>query len=103
MKKHIDQQKQRYHNFIDLKKLLIDYDMMVWNVMMNMGINIELINIIKSLYYSTISYIILTNKSGLPFPMIIGLRLGFLLSPVLFNIFLEIIMQDTLENHQFTI
>ena len=37
---------------------------------------------------------------GIIFPMTVGVRQVSLLSPVLFNIFLEIIIQDTLENHQ---
>ena len=60
-------------------------------------LHIELINIIKSLYNSTTNSILLNNQIVIPFPIIVGIRQGCLLSPVLFNIFLEIIRQETLE------
>ena len=63
-----------------------------------MGVCVEMINIIQSLYDSTKISILLNKQIGLPFPTILGVEHVFLLSPVLFNIFLEIIMQDTLAN-----
>ena len=90
------------HNFTDFKQYFggVWHDGL-WNTT-TVGILVELINIIKSLYNSTKISIPLINYIGFPFTMKVGLRQGYFLSPILFNIFLEIIMQDTLENHQST-
>ena len=63
----------------------------------------EIIRIIESLYENSNSAVILNNKTGDFFPITVGVRQGCLLSPVLFNIFLEQIMQETLHNHKSTI
>ena len=68
-----------------------------------LSISQEIINIIESLYANSNSAIILNNMTGDFFLTIVGVRQGCLLSPVLFNIFLEQIMQDTLQNHKSTI
>ena len=75
MKKYIHQKSQHYNYFIDFKKSVVRelYDF-IWHTMNMMGIHIDLINIIKSLYDYIIRYILLNNKSGLPFTMNIGER-----------------------------
>ncbi|GFR66182.1 endonuclease-reverse transcriptase [Elysia marginata] len=49
------------------------------------------------------SAVFLNNTIGNSFKTTVGVRQGCLLSPVLFNIFLERIMQDTLHQHSPTI
>ncbi|GFS27725.1 endonuclease-reverse transcriptase [Elysia marginata] len=49
------------------------------------------------------SAVFLNNTIGNSFKTAVGVRQGCLLSPVLFNIFLERIMQDTLHQHSPTI
>ena len=71
--------------------------------MTSLGIDTELINIIRSLYDSTNSSVLLTNQIGPTFCTKVGVRQGCLLSPQLFNIFLERIMHITLKNHESTI
>ena len=61
----------------------------VWRCMENVGISQEIINIIESLYANLNSAIILNNMTGDFFHTTIGVRQGCLLSPMLFNIFLE--------------
>ena len=59
--------------------------------------------LIESLYANSNSAIIPNNMTGDFFHTMVGVIHGCLLSPVLFNIFLEKIMQDTLQNHKSTI
>ena len=67
------------------------------------GISHEIIRIIESLYENSNSAVILNNKTEDFFHTTVGVRQGCMLSPVLFNIFLEQIMQETLHNHKSTI
>ena len=64
------------------------------------GISHEIIRIIESLYENSNSAVILNNKTGDFFHTTVRVRQGCLLSPVLFNIFLEQIMQETLHNQK---
>ena len=101
MEKHIEIEKNVYHNYIDFKKA---FDRVwhkgLWSVMGHFGISNEIIRIIESLYDNSNSAVILNNKTGDFFHTTVGVRQGCLLSPVLFNIFLEQIMQETLHNHK---
>ena len=63
----------------------------------------DLINIIKSLYNSAKSSVLLNNHTGTYFNTTVGVRQGCLLSPVLFNIFLERIIQYSIENQSSSI
>ena len=54
--------------------------------------------ICKSLYISSKSSVMLNNNIGTKFNTTVGVRQGCLLSPVLFNIFLEKIMLDSVTN-----
>ena len=104
MEKHIEQQRPLFHNFIDFKKAFDRvWHQGLWDTMASFGIDTELINIIRSLYESTSSSVLLTNQIGPTFCTKVGVRQGCLLSPQLFNIFLERIMQVTLQNHESSI
>ena len=65
--------------------------------------NDNLIRTIECLYNKAISAVYHDNNIGEWFRTTIGLRQGCLLSPTLFNIFLERIMADALEDHEGTI
>ena len=67
----------------------------------NIGAN--LITIIKSLYKKATSAVLYNGNTGDWFRTTVGVRQGCLLSPTLFNIFLEKIMTDALENHEGTV
>ena len=61
------------------------------------------IRIIKHFSDKATSAILFNSSIGDWFQTTIGVRQGCLLSPTLFNIFLEMIMTDTLEDHEDTV
>ena len=69
----------------------------------NFGISQEIIEIIKSLYYNSSSVVLINNITGSFSNTNVGVIHDYLLSPVLFNIFIEQIMLNTLHEHTSTI
>ena len=67
------------------------------------NINANLIRAIQNLYNKATSAVYLNNSIGDWFRTTVGVRQGCLLSPTLFNIFLERIMTDALEEHEGTV
>ena len=63
----------------------------------------NLIQVIKNLYNKATSAVLFNNSIGDWFRTTVGVRQGCLLSPTLFNIFLERIMTDALEDHEATV
>ena len=97
MEKHIETRKYVYHNFIDFKKAFDRlWNKGLWQSMANFGISQEIIDIIKSLYDNSSSAVLINNITRSFFDTTVGVRQGCLLSPVLFNIFVEKIMLNTL-------
>ena len=64
------------------------------------NINANLIKVIESLYSKATGAVYYNGSVGEWFRTTVGVRQGCLLSPTLFNIFLERIMTDALENHE---
>lgn len=104
MEKHLQHQRKLFHNFIDFKKAFdrVWHDGL-WHTLRSMGIEEGLIQAIQALYSSSSSAVILNSSIGEFFKTTVGVRQGCLLSPVLFNLFLETILKDTLHNFQSTI
>ena len=71
--------------------------------MKSYNIDQHLITIIQGLYKHATSAVYHSNNTGKWFTTSVGVRQGCLLSPTLFNIFLERIMSDALEDHQGTV
>ena len=71
--------------------------------MNSFGISQDITETIKVLYANSESYVLLENNIGDPFKTSVDVRQGFPLSFVLFNIFLEQIITDTLINHHSSI
>ena len=63
------------------------------------NISTNLIRVNKNLYDKATSAVLLNSRVGDWFRTTVGVRQGYLLSPTLFNIFLERIMTDALEDH----
>ena len=67
------------------------------------NINANLIQVIENLYNKAKSAVYLNGDIGDWFRTTVGVTQGCLLSPTLFNIFLERIMTDALDDHQGTV
>ena len=97
---HLQHQQDLFHNFIDFKKAFdrVWHDGL-WHVLGGYGVDNRIVGVIEDLYKQSSSAVLLNNQIGNFFQTTVGVRQGCLLSPVLFNIFLEKIMQETLEDH----
>mgnify|MGYP006273469667 CR=1 FL=1 len=104
MEKHLQHQRDLLHNFIDFKKA---FDRVwhagLWQVLRKFGIEEGLIQIIEALYNTSSSAVLLNGQVGDYFKTSVGVRQGCLLSPTLFNLFLENIMRETLYDFHSTI
>ena len=67
------------------------------------NINTNLINAIHNLYDKATNAVCFNGSTGGWFRTTVGVRQGCLLSLTLFNIFLERIMADALEDHKSTV
>ena len=67
------------------------------------NISTNFIQVIKNLYNKATSAVLFNSSIGDRFRTIVGVRQGCLLSPTLFNIFLERIMTDAMEGHEGTV
>ena len=63
------------------------------------NIGVKLVRAIEHLYDKATSAVLMNGTLGEWFRTTIGVCQGCLLSPTLFNIFLEMIMTDALEDH----
>ena len=75
----------------------------LWATMKKYNISTNLIRVIKNLYDKATSVILFNSSIGDWFRTTIGVRQACLLSPILFNIFLERIMTEALEDHEGTV
>ena len=102
--KHLQHQRNIYHVFIDFKKA---FDRVcheaLWATMKKFNISGKLIETIQSLYENAMSAVLVQGATGEWFHTSVGVRQGCLLSPTLFNIFLEDIMTLALGNNNGTI
>ena len=98
--KYAQHNKPLYHVFIDFKKAFDRvWHEALWSSMKRFNINLKLIEAIQSLYSKAESAVYSDGQIGEWFHTTTGVRQGCLLSPTLFNIMLEQIMNDALENH----
>ena len=92
-----------YHVFIDFKKV---FDRVwleaLWATMKKYNISTKLTRAIRNLYDKATGAVLLNSSMGDWFRTTIGVRKECLLSPILFNIFLERITTDALEDHDGT-
>ena len=102
--KYLQHHQCLYHVFVDFKKA---FDR-VWHaallaIMRLYNINGNLIRTIECLYNKATSVVFYDNGIGKWFRTTTGVCQRCLLSPTLFNIFLERIMAKALEDHQGTV
>ena len=104
IEKHLQHQRDLYHNFIGFKKAFdrVWHDGL-WHVLRSFNIDEGLVKIMEALYSQASSAVLLNCQVGNFFRTSVGVRQGCLLSPVLFNLFLEKIIQEALEDHHTSI
>ena len=78
------------------------YMLVLLMVLMKYNISTNLILVTKNLYDKATSAVLFNSRIGDWFRTTVGVRRGYLLSSALFNIFLEKIMTDALEDHEGT-
>ena len=102
--KYLQHQQVLYHVFIDFKKAFDKvWHAALWANMKKYNISTNLIQVIKNLYSVASSAVLFNGSIGDWFRTTVGVRQGCLLSPTLFNMFLERIMTDALEVHGGTV
>ena len=102
--RYLQHQQNLYHVFIYFKKAFDRvWHEALWATMRLYNININLITVIQKLYEKSTSAVCFNNSTGDWFKTSVGARQGCLLSPTLFNILLERIMTDALEDHAGTV
>ena len=72
----------------------------LWATMRNYNINASIIRAIENLYDKAQSAVLFNGSTGVWFRTTVGVRQGCLLSPTVFNIFLERIMCEALDDHE---
>ena len=98
--KYLQHQQNLYHVFIDLKKAFDRvWHAALWATMRKYNISANLVRTIEQLYDKATSAVQMNGSIGEWFRTTVRVRQGCLLSPTLFNIFLERIMSDALEEH----
>ena len=99
--KYLQHQQNFYHVFIDVKKAFDRvWHEALWATMRKYKINASIIRAIENLYDNAQSTVLFNGSTGEWFRTTVGVRQGCLLSPTLFNIFLERIMCEALDDHE---
>ena len=102
--KYLQHQQDLYHVFTYFKEVFNRvWHAALWATMKKYNISTNLMQVIKNLYSKATSAVLFNNSRGDWFRTTIGVRQGCLLSPTLFNIFLERITTDGLEDHEGTV
>ena len=99
--KYLQHQQNLYHVFIDFKKAFDRvWHEALWATLRKYNINTSIIRAIENLYEKAQSAVLFNDSTGEWFRTTVGVRQGRLLSPTLFNIFLERIMFEALADHE---
>ena len=104
MEKYQQHQQDLYHVFTDFEKAFDRvWHVALWTTMHKYNISTNLTTIIKSLYEKATSAVLFNGNTAYWFRTTVGVRQGCLVSPTLFNVFLEKSMADALENNEGTV
>ena len=102
--KYLQHQEDLYHVFIDFNKAFDKvWHAALWATMRKNNIGVNLVRAIEHLYDIATSAVLMNGTLWELLCTTIGVRQGCLLSPTLFNIFLERIVTDALEDHVGTV
>ena len=98
--KYLQHQQNLYHVFLDFKKAFDRvWHAALWATRRMYNISANLVRTIEQLYDKATNAVQMDGSIGEWFRTTVGVRQGCLLSPTRFNIFLERIMSDALEEH----
>ena len=98
--KYLQHQQKLYHVFIDFKKAFDRvWHAALWATMRKYNSSANLVRTTEQLYDKATSAVQMNGSIGEWFRTTVGVRQGCLLSPTLFNIFLERILSDALKEH----
>ena len=98
--KYLQHQQKLYHVLFDFKKAFDRvWHAALWDTMRKYNISANLVCTIEQLYDKATSAVQMNGSIEECLRTTVGVRQGCLLSPTLFNIFLERIMSDALEEH----
>ena len=96
--KYLQHQQDLYHVFIDFKTAFVRvWHTALWATMKKHNISTNHIRVITNLYDKATSAVFFNSRIGDWFRTTVGVRQGCLLSPTLFNVFLERIMTGAFE------
>ena len=99
IEKHLQHQHHIYHNFIKFSKAINQvWHERLWQVMRNYNIDDNMIQVIEALYRDSSIAVLLNSHLREFFKTTVRVYQGCLLSLVLFNISLESIMQEMLND-----
>ena len=102
--KYLQHQQDPYYVFIDFRKAFDRvWHAALWATMKKYNIGTKIIRVIKNLYDKATSAVLFNSSIGDWFRTTAGVRQVSLLSLTLFNIILERIMTDALEDHEGTV
>ena len=84
-----------HFNFIDFKSAFDTiWRKALWKMLAHIGINKKVIKILETLYENSKCAVTIDGKLTEWFSVLVGVRQGCLLSPTLFNIFLEFVINE---------
>ena len=93
--KYLQHQQNLYHVFTDFKKAFDRvWHEALWATMRKYNINASITRAIENLYDKAQNAVLFNGSTGERFKTTVGVRQGCLLSPTLFNTFLERIMYE---------
>ena len=99
--KYLQHQQYLYHVFIDFKEAFDRvWHEALWATMRKYNISASITRAIENLYDKAQSAVLVNGSTGECFITTVGVRQWCLPSPTLFNIFLERIMCEALDDHE---
>ena len=101
--KYLQHQQNLYHIFIYFKAFDRVWHEALWATMRKCNINASIIRTIHNLYDKAQSTVLFNGNTGEWFRTTVGVRQRCLLSPTLFNIFLERIISEALDDHEVSV
>ena len=99
--KYLQHHQDLYHVIIDFKKAFDRvWHAALWATVKKYNFSTNLIQVIKNLYNKATSAVLFNSSMETGSEQQLRVRQGWLLSPTLYNIFLERILTDALADHQ---